>query len=246
MSPLFRDSEFMDFNTGSVKVAPMELQRSLHTPDQRPESLQLFECRVEVWQLGVAVQMLREMESEERPQASIWSHAAYGLIALTFSYFEMIGKTLNLNSVKDRKAWEDFNIGFCDVYPEYAPSTCKYSDADLPVVSAFRNRVRNGMYHLAYTKKGLLIHHNLQISNKDFDVRPGIGGADDVYLMDPHLMVRTIVDHFPTFTRRLRDPDPRYDPMRLKFDKFFDYYHRPDRENGNRKRRGSVAHRHKR
>jgi hypothetical protein len=227
VSTIFRDSEFMDFNTGTVKVAPMELQRSLHAPDQRPESLRLFECRVEVWQLGVAVQVLREMESEKRSQSSIWSHAAYGLIAIAFSYFEMIGKTLNLQSAKARPAGPDFNFGFCDVYPEYLPSSGKYADSDVPVVSAFRDRVRNGMYHLAYTKKNLLIHHNLAISTKDFDVKPGPGGVGDVYFLDPHLMVRTIVDHFPNFVQSLRDPAPQYDMMRQKFDEFFDDFHRP-------------------
>jgi hypothetical protein len=228
VNTIFRDSEFMDFNTGTVKIAPMVLQGSLVAPRQRPESLRLFECRVEVWQLGVAVQVLREMESEPRSQSSIWSHAAYGLIAIAFSCFEMIGKTLNPKSAaKKGKPRLDFNFGFCDVYPEYVPSLGKYDDSDVPIVGAFRDRVRNGMYHLAYTKQNLIIHHNLNISAKDFDVKPGSSGAGDVYYLDPHLMVRTIVGHFPGFVQRLRDPDVRYDAMRKKFDEFFDDFHRP-------------------
>lgn len=227
MTTIFRDSEFMDFNAGRVKLAPMVLQHTLQAPNERPDSLQLFECRVEVWQLGVAVQVLREMESDQRPQDSIWSHAAYGLIAIAFSYFEMIGKSLNPGSAKSKTARIDFNYGLCDVYPEHAPSSGKYDDSDVPFVSAFRDRVRNGMYHLAYTKNNLIIHHNRGVSEKDLDFKPEWHGARDVYFLDPHLMVRTIVDHFSGFVRRLREPGERYRLMQLKFDEFFDEFHKP-------------------
>ena len=149
------------------------------------------------------------------------------MIAVAFSYFEMIGKTLNPESRKSDTAGKDFNFGFCDVYKEYKPSSGDYDDCNLPVVKEFRNRIRNGMYHLAYTKHNLIIHHNHHISINDFDIKPRNGSAAEVYYLDPHLMVRTIVDHFPTFIQRLRDPDAQYEIMRQKFDEFFDDYHRP-------------------
>ena len=227
MNTIFRQSDYIDFNTGTVKIAPMELQQSLRAADRRPESLVLFECRVEVWQLGVAVQMLREMECPGRPPCSIWSHAAYGLIAVAFSYFEMIGKSLNPQSRKANTAKADFNFGFCDVYPDYVPHSSRYSDPEVPVVAALRDRVRNGMYHLAYTKKNLIIHHDPRISSKDFDFKPDRGDTSGVYFLDPHLMIRSIVDHFPTFIRRLRDTDERFRPMQTKFDEFVSEFHTP-------------------
>ena len=223
MTTIFRDSEFIDFNAGKVKLAPMGLLCELQAPDKRPESLRLFECRVEVWQLGVAVQVLREIESEKRPRESIWFHAAYALISIAFSYFEMIGKSLNPRAAKNKNAYLDFNYGFCDVYPEYVSPSGKCA----PLVSVFRDRVRNGMYHLAYTKDNLVVHHDSSISEKDFDFKPEWRGASDVYFLDPHLMIRTIVDHFPSFVRRLREPDERYLFMQRKFDEFFNEFHRP-------------------
>jgi hypothetical protein len=66
----------------------------------------------------------------------------------------MIGKSLNPNSKKRNSAGEDFNYGFCDVYEEYRPTTNSYKDKDIsPDVVGFRDRVRNGMYHLAYPKE---------------------------------------------------------------------------------------------
>jgi len=61
-----------------------------------PEKIELFECIVEVWQLGVAVAMLNRIERE--PPPSIWCHSAFGLLSVMLSYFETIGKSLNPKS----------------------------------------------------------------------------------------------------------------------------------------------------
>ncbi|MCB0202795.1 MAG: hypothetical protein KDI03_22215, partial [Anaerolineae bacterium] len=113
----FRESEFIDFNSGQVKIAPMDLTRQFQIAGATgPEAgIRLFQCQIDVWMLGVAVQILKEIESHEPP--STWSHAAYGLISVVFPYFEMIGKTLNPGSKRVRTAGQDFNYGFCDVYP---------------------------------------------------------------------------------------------------------------------------------
>lgn len=202
---------------------------------RRPWSLQdkilVFHCRVDVWLLGPAVEILKEIEGHEHPSA--WSHSAYGLLSVVMSYFEMIGKTLNPKSARSNTASVDFNYGFCDVYDGYRPASGNYSDyidagqkkkipnPDMEDVKQFRNRLRNGLYHLAATKEDLWIHNRQDISEKDFDIIPAYG---DRYYVNPHSMVRTIVNHFPTFIERLRNPDPQYDTMRAKFEDFIDNY----------------------
>lgn len=226
----FRRSKFVNFDTGEVIIPPMMLVKQTEKPWDLWDMIDIFECRVEVWQLGVAVQILKEMESQNR--LPIWSHAAYGLISVIFSYFEMIGKTLNPKSNAWKSSSVDFNYGFCDVYPQYKPAGDDYSDPHVPDVREFRNRIRNGMYHLAYTKTGLWIHHNNAISAIDFDKKLpdelpeelGLSGADPVYLMDPHLVTRTILDHFPGFLARLRHPDSG--DLRAKFKEFFKDFHK--------------------
>lgn len=225
MTTTFRDSQYIDFNVGEVKIAPMELWSSLTTPLQLLDKIRLFACRVDIWQLGVAVQLLNEIESHQPP--SIWSHSTYGMMAIGFTYFEMLGKTLNPNSAKSRTAGEDFNSGFCDVYSEYTPTSSNYDDSNVPTVKEFRNRVRNGMYHLAYTKKNLLIRNDQNTSTKDFAVIQHADGTEnvDVFYVNPHSMVRTIVDHFPSFIDRLNNSDSQFDTMRRKFTEYFDDYH---------------------
>lgn len=226
MSKTFRTSKFIDFNEGSVIISPLDFRESIPKPWSLENKINIFECRVEVWQLGVAVEILKEIEAHQIP--SIWSHAGFSLISVAFSYFEMIGKSLNPNSMKKGSAREDFNWGFCDVYDEYKPTSNSYKDEDISSdVVGFRDRVRNGIYHLAYPKKGVGIHNDKSISTKDFYIKDyyDVAGVQRVYWVNPHRMICTIVDHFPTFIARLNNPN--FNTLRDKFEKFFDEFHNP-------------------
>jgi hypothetical protein len=220
----FRTSTFIDFDSGRVHMPPMELQRLLPPRDQQSivQMLSLFECRVDVWKLGPAVEMLKVMDVAD-DQESVWAHAAYALLDVMCSYFEMIGKALNSRSRISGTAGLDFNHGFCDVYPEFATAGSDRTDSTLPVVKAFRDRLRNGMYHLGYTKTDLMIHSQPSKYPKDFMVVSERG--HDFYLVNPHQMTRTVVAHFEGFMSRLRTFSPEFEPMRSKFREFFVDYH---------------------
>jgi hypothetical protein len=221
----FRSSRYIDFDKGHVKLAPMELIWRLgpRTQQSFDQMLMVFECRVDVWQHGPAVEMLKLMEAAEE-QTSVWMHAGYALIACTFSYFEMIGKILNPASKAWRTSKEDFNHGFCDVYPEFAPTGGGRTDDAVPEVRQFRDRVRNGMYHLAYTKSHLYIHNRPQDFPKDFSTTMERG--ERYYLVNPHSMTRRIVEHFPSVVTRLENPTNT--KLREKFVEFYVTFHLGD------------------
>lgn len=139
-------------------------------------------------------------------QTSVWAHAGYALIGCTFSYFEMVGKILNPASNGWRTSGEDFNRGFCDVYPHFvAPAGGRMGSA-LPDVRQFRDRVRNGMYHLGYTKSHLYIHNAPQEFPDDFTTR--MQGTERYYFVNPHAMTQTVVGHFPSLMSRLQNRTP--------------------------------------
>jgi hypothetical protein len=140
-----------------------------------------------------------------------------------FSYFEMIGKILNPKSNSRRSAGYDFNHGFCDVYPSFAVAGPDRADDKIPIVAEFRDRVRNGMYHLGYTKSHLWIHNIPLKWPDDFTVVPQDGSI--YYLVNPHQMTRTIVAHFHGFMDRLKNPSGEYDGLRKKFREFFVEFH---------------------
>jgi hypothetical protein len=199
----------------------MVLSRSKPRPLQLDDMLDLFECRVDVWQLGTAVAILREIESHDPAGSSIWAHSAYALVAVVFSYFEMIGKTLNPESKTRNTANVDFNFGFCDVYSQHCGSTSGRDDRSVPTVQQFRDRVRNGMYHLGYTKGGLFLHNEPDLDDFTVDTSK----ADARYMVNPHRLTRTVVAHFPTLMHRLREVTPESAALRDRFRTFFTEFH---------------------
>lgn len=217
----FRASPYIDFNSGIVVTPPMELSRQRMSPRSLDDMIDLFECRVDVWHLGPAVQILKQIEAH--PHTSVWAHTAYALLGVVFTYFEMIGKSLNPASQPRRKAYLDFNYGFCDVYPAFDTDNGDRTDEALPDVREFRDRVRNGMYHLGYTKGGLFIHNAPSLTTADFFIDRC--SQEPRYLVNPHQMTRTIVAHFPSFIGRLRDPTGQFDELRVRFQRFFMEFH---------------------
>jgi hypothetical protein len=232
MSQSYRSSSFIDFNEGRVILDPESFVDQASRPWTLEQKIDFFECRVDVWQLGVAVEMLKQLEVHEPP--SIWSHAAYGLLSVIASYFEMVGKVLNLRSEPSGTSGVDFNWGFCDVYPDFRPAQAtspgwkeNYPDEAVYDVVKFRNLMRNGMYHLGFPKKNFLIHNSPQIS-KDFDVvdirdqQDGQTSVGVVYLMNPHRVTRSLVEHFAGIVAKLRQKSNV--DLRQKFEQFFDKF----------------------
>lgn len=221
----FRNSDFIDFNTGTVKIAPIQLQfkMSMAGKDSFTDLVRLFECRVEVWQLGVAVQMLREIEFGHPP--AIWSHSAYGLLMLTVAYFETVGKLLNTEKQDQTEtsrediafpSANDFNTGFRDVYHDLRTKNGSTYDP-----KEFYYRMHAGLIPLGSTQRGIWLHNERSISTKDFDVVP-IGAPTRLkYYINPHAIVPTIVNHFPTVIERLNHPSDEFSPLRARFMKFF-------------------------
>lgn len=216
-----RESRYIDLDIGTVVMPPMELSRQRSAPRTLDDMIDLFDCRVDVWQLGPAVQILKQIETS--PGCSVWRHAAYALLGIVFTYFEMIGKSLNPASQPRGTSQVDFNYGFCDVYPAFGSASVGRTDQELPDVAAFRDRARNGLYHLGYTKGNLFIHNDSSLAIDDFFVDRR--EPEPKYLVNPHQMTRTIVGHFPSFMGRLRDSGGAYDDLRSRFERFFVEFH---------------------
>lgn len=230
----FRASKFIDFNSDTVITSPMTLAAT-PKPWSLDKKIEIYECMIEVWYLGPAVAMLRQIESSQPP--SVWSHSAYALVSMTFSYFEMIGKSLSASG----KAGEDFNMGFCDVYPAFTPLNGIYADkivqptgpappnTDIQPVVRFRDLIRNGVYHLGYTKAGVVLHND-QPHIADFEERAvpdpaNPGQTKTKFRVNPHTYVRTVLDHFPGFIARLGVSANT--SLRSNFEAFFDQFVSP-------------------
>lgn len=236
----FRQSQYIDFNTDTVIEDPMALMASLPRPWTLDQKIEIHKCMVDVWQLGVAVAILRQIEAHQQP--STWSHSAYGLLSIVFTYFEMLGKSLSASG----KAGDDFNIGFCDVYPAFTPTNGIYADKivqtsgpapqtsgpapqnpDIQPVVRFRDRIRNGIYHLGYTQGAVVLHNQKQVDFEEESVPDPSNPSTNItiYKVNPHTLVRTLVTHFPGFTARLGTSGNA--TTRKNFDTFFDQFLAP-------------------
>lgn len=217
---VFRESRYIDFNSGTVLKPPIDLLQEKPRRLSIDDMLDLFECRVEVWQLGPAVEIWKQHDAKKEVKSSPWAHSAYALLAIVFTYFEMIGKSLNPGSRSRGTAGSDFNYGFCDVYPSFASPSGQYTDEALPDVQQFRDRVRNGLYHLGYTKGHLFIHDEPR-SRVPEDFWIDRTESPPRYFVNPHQVTRKIVDHFPGFIERVRSDND----LRDRFRRFFVTFH---------------------
>lgn len=225
MPETFRSSPYIDFNNGVVLATPDTLFTAMPQPWSIDDKIKLFDCRVDVWQLGPAVAILKQIETSHQP--SVWSHAAYGLVWILTSYFEMIGKTLNPNSRKSGTAGADFAAGFRDVYPNYTITTADGRTLPDVRLEYAWTVLRNGIYHLGYTKNGVVLHNKPDVKD-DFDgllLPQGNNIHTVAFGVNPHSLTRTIVNHFPTFVARLRDTAQV--ALRKKFEEFVDDFHEP-------------------
>jgi hypothetical protein len=221
VAPKFRESEFIDFNSGMVELAPIQLQFRMNLAGDElrlSDLIRLFQCRVEVWHLGVAAQIINSIEYSTPP--AIWSHSAYGVIAVVVNYFETMGAILNENRAAANDltpAAADFEAGFRDIYPNYTTS----SGASL-APRDFHSRMHNGLFALGSTPRGLWVHNTRSISPQDFDViqKNPADASTRKYYINPHSTDRTIIDHYPTLIARLNDPDARYDALRSRLKAF--------------------------
>lgn len=79
------------------------------------------------------------------------------------------------------------------------------------------------MYHLGYTKSHLFIHNAPHKWRDDFTV---VTQNDQrFYLVNPHALIRTVVAHFPSLVRRLRNQSTEFDQLRTKFVDFYVTFH---------------------
>jgi hypothetical protein len=168
-----------------------------------------------VWHLGVAAQMLKQIELYSPP--SIWSHSAYGLLSILINYFETIGRLLNPRDAMSTTMAVDFSCGFHDVYQDPTTTSGKEYEPE-----EFYRRARSGLFSLGSTQSGLWLHNDRNVSLRDFDIiqKNPHDPATLKYYINPHAVVRTVINHFPTFIARLNNPDTRFDTLRRRFRTF--------------------------
>lgn len=121
-------------------VSRKYLSSDFASPPTLDEKVTVFEDRVLGWQIDIAQEVRRQIESggDNGP----FRHAGYALVSLLFSYFEMIAQFIEgTSSQGGSKA--TFVRGFKYVYPSTTMSNSNIEEV--------YKRVRCGMYHDGFT-----------------------------------------------------------------------------------------------
>jgi len=166
-------------------VSPNYTEADKGTNPSESDLVEVFRDRVDGWQLAIAEEMLRQVEDSATYPAM--RHAGYTLISVVFSYFEMVGQIIGRG--QQPSPTEDFVRGFKDVYPKTRLTTGE--------IKIIYGRVRCGMYHDGYTKRGVYISSRYK---QTFEMKKGI------VLLNPHLLIPDLRTHFGALTLRLEDP----------------------------------------
>lgn len=233
-----RASRFINFETGKVELAPRQLERAQSDEEWTiKQKIDYFQCRVEVWQIAPAVEMLKMIEATKATKnepTPAWCHSAYGLVFILASYFEMVGKILRLGSSQWKGGDKDFIEGFRHIYPNspFLNSHLADENADprdpMGQIGEICDLMRNGLFHLGFTKKNFFIHNQPEKFENDFEyhLEPiDEKHAAELYYLNPHALTRTIVDHFGRFIEELRKDTA----LHANFVKFIDDFHKPRR-----------------
>lgn len=168
-------------------VTPYHKDSDFSDPPTDDEKVTIFADRVDGWQLKIAEEMLKQIETGK--PGDVMQHAAYAMTSVVFSYFEMVGQIVKKQAGECFPlATGDFIRGFRSVFP-----MTRLTDDQ---IKAIYDRIRCGMYHNGYTKRSVHI---------DGDYPDVVAFDNNVVKLNPHKLVPAIRVHFSSFVTMLRD-----------------------------------------
>lgn len=162
--------------------------------------IDIFEDRVLNWQLNIAELIRAEMEDPANAGTD-WNHAAFGLMHILFTYFEMIAQ-----HESGEESFQQSEKMFCKgvnlVYPK---------QFSMGKRKKIYKRIRCGLFHNAFMKQGALISGDYPDALEVED-----GGNVKV---NPHKLSPDLKAHFEQYIADLRDP--KKTRLRKNFEKLF-------------------------
>lgn len=150
------------------------------------QKILIFEDRVLWWQLEIAEELRSLIEAPENNGKTI-QHAAFALVSVLFSYFEMIAQYQKGES-SEGQSNEFFRRGVESVFPG------KFKDKQR---GRIYSHIRCGMYHSGLTKKGVLL---------DGDYPDPIAVDGKLVKVNPHKLSPALKAHFEKYVALLKNP----------------------------------------
>jgi len=182
-------------------VTPYHQDSDFSRPLSFEDKVKIFEEQVLGWQLDIADTCING-ELEEM------GHSGWAVLAIAFTYFEMIGKTKDGYS-GDSRSRRYFDQGVLDVFPELASRPER-----VDVLTILYKHIRCGFYHAG------VVHCRVTISSR-FPHALDFVPQERRVLINPHLLIPVIKRHFVEYINCLRNPQEQR--LRDNFEKRFNY-----------------------
>jgi hypothetical protein len=178
-----------------VYISPKFQDTDFVWPPSLNQKIDIFEDRVQGWQLSIAESC-----------RTVSEHSGYGVLHIITSYFEMIAKYLEGFAARGQSE-EYFRKGALAVLPETAAT----SDT---VLKHLYEGLRCGLYHGGMTTPRILISWGA-----DHPMLPSADG--ELLLLNPELLLNRMTAHFSGYVSDLRNT-ANHD-LRTRFEKRFDF-----------------------
>ena len=195
----------------AMKITRKHLNTELKKNSPLEKKIEVFEERVRGWQIEVALEVERQIMKANGK--GVMGHAAYGLIAIYFSFFETLGQFLagkssdsTARNFPKMSAGDAFLEGFKYIYP-----TTSLSGADIKLIYS---RVRCGLYHDGFTKRKVFIDGGYRLP---FEVSQG------KVKMNPHIVVKDVAASFEKYIKELQSTGGWSKQKRIAFKNLFDF-----------------------
>lgn len=174
-------------------VSPRFKKSELTFPLSLDKMIDIFEDRVQGWQIIIADQAYRGvLDSKKKRVSSGIPHSGFAVLLILLSYFEMVAKFEAGDTSKDSGVW--FKAGIKSVYPELSS---KIEQDKVMILARFYKGARCGLYHAAMTSKQVFVSGD--VSTFDYDASNG------KLIINPGDMIDRISSHFEAYIQRLRD-----------------------------------------
>lgn len=182
-----------------------------NSPLSFDDKVTIFRERIWGWHLHIAQLCINGGQVHDgSARVEPIPHCGYGVLSLTLSYFETIGK--HVEGYTDKfESEKHFGIGVRTVFPEL--SSHPAGDVD-SLLSALYKGARCGLYHSSQAMPGIYLSGS-PAAALTFDP------AEKHLLINPHLIPKKLVDHLDGYCDLLRaGTDPR---LKQNFEARFDY-----------------------
>jgi len=161
------------------------------------EKIDLFRDQTLGWQLAPAdacINGVRRLGLLDGGPEGI-RHSGYAVLAIVFSYFEMIGK-LRAGFAKAGKSEYYFREGLLNVFPDLEAAGPEVQE---DIVKILYRSGRCGLYHVGKVGGGMPISGGWPCALQyDYRYRK--------VCINPHRLVPKLVDHLDLYVRELKDP----------------------------------------